>query len=148
MSELLNTQLKFASKQPHIWWWVSVENKKYGLPRIDYLRKAPAQVRFLSVEPLLEHLGPLNLRGIGWVIVGGESGPGARPMDKDWVVSIRDQCRQNQIPFFFKQWGGVRKHETGRRLAGKIYNEFPSRISAPRPSDAQKFSNRKELQFA
>ncbi|MCZ6672544.1 MAG: phage Gp37/Gp68 family protein [Verrucomicrobia bacterium] len=136
MSELLYTQLKFASKQPHIWWGVSVENKKYGLPRIAHLRKAPAQVRFLSIEPLLEHLGPLNLGGIGWVIVGGESGPGARPIEKDWVLSILDQCRSNNIPFFFKQWGGVRKSATGRSLNGQTYDEFPARSSAPISSEA------------
>jgi len=147
MSELLHTHLKFAAKQPHIWWGVSVENKKHGLPRIDHLRKTPAKVRFLSIEPLLENLGTLNLHGIGWVIVGGESGPGARPMHKDWVLSIRNQCKQNKIPFFFKQWGGVRKHETGRELAGRTYNEFPNRISAPKPSVAQFSSIRQEFQL-
>ena len=148
MSALLSTHLKFATKHPHIWWGVSVENKKHGLPRIDQLREAPVKMRFLSIEPLLEELGFINLRGIGWVIVGGESGAGARPMYKDWVLSIRDQCRKNKVPFFFKQWGGVRKKETGRKLAGKTYNEFPNRITASRPSEAQLFSIRKELQFA
>ena len=128
MCELLNTHLNFAAKQPHIWWGTSVENKKNGLPRIEHLRKTPAKIRFLSIEPLLEDLGPLNLRGIGWIIVGGESGPGARPMQKNWVLSIRDQCRKAKIPFFFKQWGGIRKKETGRSLDGKTYDEFPRKI--------------------
>ncbi len=131
MSELLNTRLKFAAKQPHIWWGVSVENRKNGLPRIIHLRNAPAKIRFLSIEPLLEELGILNLRGIGWVIVGGESGPGARPMNKEWVISIRDQCRKTKVPFFFKQWGGIRKKEAGRFLDGKTYDEFPQRIHSP-----------------
>jgi len=147
MSELLKTDLKFTASQPHIWWGVSVENKKNGLPRIDHLRKVPAKVRFLSIEPLLEDLGVLNLQGIGWVIVGGESGPGARPMHKDWVLSIRDQCHYHNVPFFFKQWGGVRKRVTGRTLAGKTYNEFPNRISATRPSAAKLVSLRKEFQL-
>ncbi|GJL63448.1 MAG: hypothetical protein NPIRA04_21020 [Nitrospirales bacterium] len=148
MSALLNSHLKFASKQPHIWWGVSVENKKYGLPRIDHLRNAPAKMRFLSIEPLLEELGMINLKGIGWVIVGGESGPGARPIQKDWVLSIRDQCRNSKVPFFFKQWGGVRKKETGRKLAGKTYSEYPKRVSASSPSEAKLVTIRKQFQLA
>src|SRR4051794_33496579 len=88
------------------------------LPRLDALRETPATVRFLSIEPLLEDLGDLDLRGIHWVIVGGESGPGARPMNADWVRSIRDQCLEQEVPFFFKQWGGVRKKQNGRVLDG------------------------------
>ena len=90
---------------PNVWLGVSVEDRKYGLPRIDILRKVPAVVRFLSIEPLLEDLGTIDLTGIHWVIVGGESGPGARPMHPDWVRSIRDQCSAAGVPFFFKQWG-------------------------------------------
>ena len=116
LRELLNTKLRFAAELPHIWWGVSVEDKKYGLPRIDDLRNTRASVRFLSVEPLLEDLGKVSLRGVDWMIVGGESGAGARPMNKEWVLSLRDQCQQSRIPFFFKQWGGVRKATTGRRL--------------------------------
>jgi protein gp37 len=97
------------------------------LPRIDLLRDSPAQVRFLSVEPLLEHLGALNLKGINWVIVGGESGPGARPMNAAWVRNIRAQCRGAKVAFFFKQWGGVRKKETGRELDDRTYDELPER---------------------
>lgn len=131
LRELLNSTLSFAAKQPHIWWGVSVENKKYGLPRINDLRDADAVVRFLSVEPLLEDTGKLDLSGIHWVIVGGESGPGARPMKKEWVISIRNQCGENCIPFFFKQWGGVRKSAAGRRLEGKTYSQFPSHVQNP-----------------
>jgi protein gp37 len=124
---MLNTKLRFAAEERHIWWGVSVEDRLYGLPRIENLRKTRAAVRFLSVEPLLEDLGKIDLQGIDWMIVGGESGAGARPMEKEWVVSLRDQCRRNGIPFFFKQWGGVRKAKTGRRLEGKTYDEFPKR---------------------
>ncbi|HKF52178.1 MAG TPA: phage Gp37/Gp68 family protein [Candidatus Acidoferrales bacterium] len=125
---LLNSKIRFAAKQPHIWWGVSVEDKRYGVPRIEHLRNARAAVRFLSVEPLLEDVGKLNLSGIDWVIVGGESGAGARPIKKEWVVSLRDQCGEKGVAFFFKQWGGIRKSETGRRLDGKTYDEFPHRL--------------------
>ncbi len=92
LRELLKTSLRFAANQAHIWWGVSVENRKYGLPRIENLQNTDATMRFLSVEPLLEDLGKFDLSGIDWVIVGGESGPGARPMKKEWVVSVRDRC--------------------------------------------------------
>ena len=131
LHKLLRTKLRFAASQAHIWWGVSVENRKYGLPRIDQLRSAPAAVRFLSIEPLLEDLGEFNLRNINWVIVGGESGPGARPMEKEWVLSIRNQCRSFGVPFFFKQWGGVRKSLAGRKLDGKTYDELPERVPQP-----------------
>ena len=131
LRELLNSSLRFAANQKHIWWGVSVENRKYGLPRIGHLQNANAAVRFLSVEPLLEDLGKFDLRGIDWVIVGGESGHGARPMKKEWVVSVRDQCRRAGVPFFFKQWGGVRKKAAGRKLDGKTYDEFPRRVDHP-----------------
>lgn len=133
MQKLLKGKLRFAAGQPHIWWGVSVENRRHGLPRIDLLRAAPARVRFLSVEPLLEQLGPLDLRCIDWVIVGGESGPGARPMDAAWVRDIRAQCRRAKVAFFFKQWGGVRKKETGRELDDRTYDEFPKRQQIPVP---------------
>ena len=131
MLDLLKGKLRFASNQRNIWWGVSVENRKHGLPRLEHLREAPAQVRFLSIEPLLEDLGAFSLKGISWVIVGGESGPGARPMAKTWVLSIRNQCKGGQVPFFFKQWGGVRKSETGRTLDGRTYSEFPARSQEP-----------------
>lgn len=130
LSRLLGTKLGFAAKLKHIWWGVSVEDKKFGLPRVADLKAASAAVRFLSIEPLLEDLGPFSLKGISWVIVGGESGPGARPMDKKWVLDIRDQCKKDDVPFFFKQWGGVRKSTTGRKLQGRTYDEFPEAVGA------------------
>jgi protein gp37 len=111
----------------HIWLGVSVEDRNYGLPRIDLLREAKAAVRFLSVEPLLEGLPHLNLQCIDWVIVGGESGPGARPMKAEWVRSIRDQCLRRRVAFFFKQWGGVRKARAGRLLDGRTWDQFPGK---------------------
>jgi len=133
MAALLSTRLQFAAIQPHIWWGVSVEDKGYGLPRIEHLRSSPAALRFLSVEPLLEDLGSFDLAGISWVIVGGESGAGARPMKREWVVSIRDQCSAQEVPFFFKQWGGVRKALNGRELDGKTYDEYPNHIAPEQP---------------
>jgi protein gp37 len=109
---------------PNVWMGVSVENEKV-VHRIDDLRNVPANIRFLSCEPLLGPLENLNLEGIHWVIVGGESGPGARPMKAEWVRSIRDQCREQQVAFFFKQWGGVQKHRTGRILDEQTYDEYP-----------------------
>jgi protein gp37 len=131
LRNLLNSRLTFAASQAHIWWGVSVEDRNYGLPRIEDLQNAKAAVRFLSIEPLLEDVGDLSLVGISWVIVGGESGAGARPMKKEWVVSVRDQCRSAKVPFFFKQWGGVRKAVSGRKLDGRTYDAFPKRVHHP-----------------
>ncbi len=128
MRELLETSLRFAGELPHVWCGVSVEDRRYGLPRLEELRAAPAAVRFLSVEPLLEDLGRVDLSGIHWVIAGGESGAGARPLEEAWVRSIRDQCREQGVSFFFKQWGGVRKGKTGRTLDGRTHDEFPPRV--------------------
>jgi protein gp37 len=136
LRDLLREQLQFAAEQENIWWGVSVEDRKYGVPRIKHLRQSPAKVRFLSVEPLLEDLGEINLSGISWVIVGGESGPGARPMKREWVVSIRRQCREQGVAFFFKQWGGVRKAKSGRLLDGRTYDEYPARAALPIPDRA------------
>jgi protein gp37 len=111
-----------------------VENRKYGLPRLHDLQVAPVKVRFLSVEPLLEHLGDINLDGISWVIVGGESGHGARPMREEWVVSILEQCRAAGVPFFFKQWGGINKARTGRLLLGETYDEYPDVVRSEFPA--------------
>jgi protein gp37 len=111
---------------PNIWLGVSVEDRRYGLARIPHLRQVHAAVRFLSVEPLLEELGVLDLEGIDWVIVGGESGHGARPMRPEWAVSVRDQCVASGVPFFFKQWGGVWKKRTGRELDNRTWDELPS----------------------
>ena len=145
LRDLLNTKLRFAAEQPHIWWGVSVEDRKYGLPRIEDLRNTRAGVRFLSVEPLLEDLGKVNLRGVDWMIVGGESGAGARSMKKEWVLQLRDQCQSSEIPFFFKQWGGVRKKEAGRRLGGKTYDEFPERVTNPVMSPTDCFKKAEEI---
>jgi protein gp37 len=134
---LLSGRIRFAAKQKHIWWGVSVEDRKYGLPRIEHLRNSPAAVRFLSVEPLLEDLGEINLAGISWVIVGGESGPGARPLRKEWVLSIREQCQAARVPFFFKQWGGTRKARYGRELEGRTYDEYPPRTRVPVPDKGE-----------
>jgi len=131
MRTMIESELQFAAKLDHIWWGVSVENKEHGLPRLSDLQKSPATVRFLSIEPLLEDLGRMNLSGIHWVIVGGESGHGARLLKKEWVTSIRDQCNDAGIPFFFKQWGGVQKKRAGRALDGQTYDGFPVRISNP-----------------
>jgi protein gp37 len=117
----LSAHLKWA---PHIWMGVSVENEKY-LDRIDHLRKTGAHVKFLSLEPLLGPLHKMNLRGIAWAIVGGESGPGARPVEPAWVTDIRDQCLKADVAFFFKQWGGVRKKRTGRTLEGRTWDQMP-----------------------
>ncbi len=110
------------------WFGVSVESAAYTW-RIEHLRQVPAAVRFLSVEPLLGPVGPLDLRGIHWVIVGGESGPHARPIDPAWVRDVRSQCAKSRVPFFFKQWGGTRKKTTGRLLDGRTWDEMPA--SAP-----------------
>jgi protein gp37 len=125
LRDMLNGKLAAAAAKPHIWWGVSVEDRKHGLPRIDHLRHTPAQVRFLSVEPLLEDLGVVDLTGISWVIVGGESGPRARPLRREWVISLLEQCEAAQVPFFFKQWGGVQKKKAGRELNGRTYDALP-----------------------
>jgi protein gp37 len=113
----------------NVWMGVSVENQDYAF-RIEHLRKTSAHVKFLSLEPLLGPLPRLDLRGMDWVIVGGESGPGARPMAEQWVVDIRDQCQASDVPFFFKQWGGVRRKEAGRELKGRTWNQMPAFAAA------------------
>lgn len=113
----------------NVWMGVSVENQKYA-ERIDDLRASGAAVKFLSLEPLLGPLGKLNLKKINWVIVGGESGPGARPMDPSWVTDIRDQCQNSGVAFFFKQWGGVQKRKYGRTLDGRTWDEMPHQLQA------------------
>lgn len=124
----------FDGKQPprNAWIGVTVENREHGLPRIDELRKVGASIRFLSVEPLLESLGIIDLTGIHWVIVGGESGPKARPMKKEWIEQIRIQCKEQEVAFFFKQWGGWgadgikrAKKKNGRELDGQVWNQVP-----------------------
>lgn len=122
---------------PNVWLGVTVEDRRHGLPRIDHLRRIPARVRFLSVEPLLEDLGPLDLGGIQWVIVGGESGPDARPMRPEWALAVRDRCLAAGAAFTFKQWGtwgpdGVRrdKQANGRLLAGRLWDARPEMAGA------------------
>ena len=118
----LDVRLPWAS---HIWMGVSVESDRFAY-RIDHLRRTTAHVRFLSLEPLLGPLPRLDLNGIDWVIVGGESGPGSRPMDPAWVRDIRDQCAGATVPFFFKQWGGVQKKKNGRVLDGRVHDDMPA----------------------
>jgi protein gp37 len=146
MRELLQTTLRHGALAPQIWWGVSVENRRDGLPRVDDLRAAPAQTRFLSVEPLLEDLGQIDLNGIHWMIVGGESGPGCRPLEENWVTSVRDQCRAAGVPFFFKQWGGLHKAKAGRMLDGTTYDEKPPRHAAPIIEDGKRKAILDELQ--
>ncbi len=131
LQHLLTTKLERAARAAHIWWGVTVEDKKYGIPRIAHLRQAPAAVRFLSVEPLLEDLGELDLTGIHWVIVGGESGPGARPMHQPWVAAVKQQCDAQGSLFFFKQWGGVQKARNGRQINGRTFDEMPNPSTLP-----------------
>ncbi len=112
----------------NVWMGVTVENAECT-PRIDHLREIPSAVRFLSMEPLLTAVNELNLSNIDWVIVGGESGPGARPIEQEWVDDIHRQCRTAEVPFFFKQWGGVNKKKSGRLLDGRTYDEMPRQIA-------------------
>ncbi|MBI1876121.1 MAG: phage Gp37/Gp68 family protein [Acidobacteria bacterium] len=126
----LDVQLEW---EPHIWMGVSVENHRF-VDRIDHLRQTRARVKFLSLEPLLGPLPRLDLRGIDWVIVGGESGPHARPIEPSWVLNIREQCLSARVPFFFKQWGGVFKRRTGRELEGRTWDEMPVVQNHPRPA--------------
>jgi len=119
----LSEMIKWDS---HIWMGVTVESKTFKY-RIDYLRKTPAKIKFLSLEPLLGSLGELNLSGIDWVIVGGESGPRARSIEADWAREVRDQCIEQNVPFFFKQWGGIQKKKNGRVLDGVTWDEMPTR---------------------
>jgi protein gp37 len=120
----LDPRLSWA---PHIWMGVSVENDRY-VHRVDHLRRTGARVKFLSLEPLLGPLTNLDLSGIDWVIVGGESGPGARPMEASWAVAVRDQCLAAGVPFFFKQWGGFNKKKAGRLLKGRTWDEIPTTV--------------------
>jgi protein gp37 len=115
---------RFLTWAPNIWMGITIESKEY-LDRISALKRSRALIKFLSIEPLLGPIPKIDLTGIDWVIVGGESGPHARPMQKEWVYDIRDQCRANGIPFFFKQWGGPKKKITGRLLEGRFWEEVP-----------------------
>jgi len=123
-SERLSELAPMLEWPPNIWMGVTVETSDYRF-RIDDLRNTPAAIKFLSIEPMLGPIPDLNLTDIDWVVVGGESGPGARPMDKGWALEVRDQCISAGVPFFFKQWGGVRKKKAGRQLAGRTWDEMP-----------------------
>lgn len=123
--------LSLSSNLPwpkNIWMGVTVENKR-AVKRINDLRSTPAKIKFLSLEPLLERISNLNLSGIDWVIVGGESGPGARPVKEEWIVEIKHQCEVHSAPFFFKQWGGLKKKKAGRTLLGQTWDNMPELAS-------------------
>lgn len=124
MRDYLLSRFKHREAPGHIWMGVSVEDRR-GSARIEHLRQAPSAVRFLSVEPLIGEVGEVDLTGIHWVIAGGESGPAARPMHIDWARQIRDTCRNQDTPFFFKQWGGIRPKSGGRELDGREWNQWP-----------------------
>lgn len=128
----LSSRLRWS---PNVWMGVSVESPKYRV-RIDRLRETGASVKFLSLEPLLAPLPDLDLSGIDWVIAGGESGPGARPMEHEWVIDLRDQCERSGVAFFFKQWGGVRKKKSGRLLEGRTWDEMPTEPGRRQPAPA------------
>ncbi|MEQ8404804.1 MAG: phage Gp37/Gp68 family protein [Oceanicaulis sp.] len=129
MRRYINARYADNACPDHIWLGVSVENRD-KTNRIGHLRETIASVRFLSVEPLLGPLGEVDLSGIHWVIVGGESGPGARPMKEAWATEVRDQCVEQGVPFFFKQWGGIRPKSGGRLLEGREWNEYPQEMQA------------------
>ena len=117
----LTSQLKWSN---NIWMGVSIESQDYTY-RIEHLKKVPASVRFLSIEPFINKIEKINLKGIDWVIVGGESGPKSRPMEKEWVELILEKCKKSKVPFFFKQWGGVNKKKNGRLLNGRLWSQMP-----------------------
>jgi protein gp37 len=131
LRKFINERYPNAKAPAHIWFGVSIENEQ-AASRISHLQTTNAAIRFLSVEPLIGPVVRLNLKGIDWVIVGGESGPGARPMNPEWVISIRNQCVRSNVAFFFKQWGGRSPKAGGRLLEGREWNEFP--VALPRSS--------------
>jgi len=129
MRDYLARRYADRTPPPNIWSGVSVENH-IGAARVQHLRETPSAVRFLSVEPLIGPIGPIDLSGIHWVIAGGESGPNARLMHIEWAREIRDACRAQEVPFFFKQWGGIRPKSGGRELDGREWSEWPQRQKA------------------
>jgi protein gp37 len=141
------SRLPWLASTPHIWLGVSVEDRKYGLPRIDQLRATNTSLRFLSIEPLLEDLGSFDLGAVDWVIVGGESGPKSRPMERAWVLAIRDRCQKARIPFFFKQWGGTRKGRTGRSLEGEVHDAMPKIELRPAPGKKERVTRMERIQL-
>jgi len=129
LQKFTNERYKTRTAPAHMWFGVSVENAQ-ATSRITHLQKTNAATRFLSVEPLIGPMGKLDLSGIDWVIVGGESGPGARPMQTQWAIDIRNQCLNAKVAFFFKQWGGRSPKSGGRLLEGKEWNEFPMKLAS------------------
>jgi protein gp37 len=136
LQRYLNERYSNGTAPAHMWFGVSIENEQ-ATSRVIHLQKSRAKVRFLSIEPLIAPVGKLSLHNIDWVIVGGESGPGARPMRPEWATDIRDQCVSACVPFFFKQWGGRSPKAGGRLLDGKLWNEFPNRYGVPKNSEAR-----------
>jgi protein gp37 len=144
MADLLTGRLSRFTACDNIWWGTTVEDAEHAALRIPHLARVPAARRFLSAEPLLTDLGVIQLGGVGWVIAGGESGRRARPIDADWVRSIRDQCLVAGVPFFFKQWGGPRKKETGKTLDGQTWLQYPTFVAHPVPARDERL--RRKLQ--
>ena len=137
MANYVNRRYPANSVPHHIWLGVSVEDSR-RVVRIAHLKRTNSTVRFLSIEPLIGSVGPIDLSGISWVIVGGESGPGARPMDISWAREVRDQCAQQGVKFFFKQWGGRTSKAGGRSLDGELHNEFPFELQiGPKRDECQ-----------
>jgi protein gp37 len=132
MQKFINERYRKEKAPPHMWFGVSIENTR-ATSRLIHLQNTNARVRFLSIEPLIAAVGELNLKGVDWVITGGESGPGARPMDPQWVIDIRNQCVKAKVAFFFKQWGGRNPKSRGRLLEGKEWNQFPMELSILAP---------------
>ena len=124
MTRYLRKRYKDGLAPDHIWLGVSIEDAKNAV-RLNHLKSAPARTKFVSYEPLIGPVGPVNLKGIDWVIVGGESGPRARPIEEAWVLEIRDRCKADKVAFFFKQWGGIRPKSGGRLLKGREWNQYP-----------------------
>jgi len=147
MQTMIANELQFAAKMDHIWWGVSVEDTNHGVPRIEALRNANVAKRFLSVEPLLEDLGTVNLDGIDWVLVGDERGRDARPIEADWVLSLRDQCVAAKVPFFFKHRSGFSEKKFACLLDGKEYKEAPSFSSFTPPPLAERRGIRTDLRI-
>jgi protein gp37 len=132
MQKFINERYRGRKAPVHMWFGVSIENRR-AVSRLMHLQNTNAHIRFLSIEPLIASVGKLDLKGIDWVITGGESGPGARPIDPKWVIDIRNQCVKAKVAFFFKQWGGRNPKSGGRLLEGKEWNQFPMELpfSAP-----------------
>jgi protein gp37 len=132
MQKFINERYRNGKAPVHMWFGVSIEDNK-AVSRLTHLQNTNAGIRFLSIEPLIAPVGKLNLKGVDWVIAGGESGPGARPMDPKWVIDIRNQCVKAKVAFFFKQWGGRNPKSGGRLLEGKEWNQFPMQLPSSVP---------------